>query len=398
MGLSDIAYRGRAEGAWQDEQRLPASLDAAGEPVRSTEGWRSWLTRALRAKRKRIRPSHTALLIRHLATLLDAGLPLSRALRTVGRQLDHPRLSEMVHRMCDDVEGGEMFSSAMATRPEVFDPLMVNVVRAGEAGGTLPETLTQLADNLDKREALRRTVLGAMVYPAIVIVIAAAVVGFLLVFVVPTFEDIFRKMKLELPAVTRALLWSSRTALRLWWVPLLLGAGLAVGRKRLMRLERARYWWDRTVLRLPLFGPLQRKALSSRFLSAFATLIGSGVSIVESLRLMSGLAQNVVVRDAIEDIRRHVSRGGRMSEPMDRYADLFSPMAIQMISVGEETGSLPEAATRTAGFLSREVEARVRTLVTMLEPLMTVGLGMVVGTIVLAIYLPLFDLMKNVTH
>ena len=165
-----------------------------------------------------------------------------------------------------------------------------------------------------------------------------------------------------------------------------------------MRLERARYWWDRTVLRLPLFGPLQRKALSSRFLSAFATLIGSGVSIVESLRLMSGLAQNVVVRDAIEDIRRHVSRGGRMSEPMDRYADLFSPMAIQMISVGEETGSLPEAATRTAGFLSREVEARVRTLVTMLEPLMTVGLGMVVGTIVLAIYLPLFDLMKNVTH
>ena len=352
----------------------------------------------LRKSRGRVRTADLVAFVRHLATLLNAGLSLSKCLLTLGKQFEGAQLGEVVDGLVHDVEGGELMSSAMSLRPEVFDTLTVNIVRAGEAGGTLPETLGQLADDMEKKQALRRTVVGAMVYPAIVMVIASGVVGFLLLFVVPTFEDVYEKMHLDLPWITQLLLWASRVMAQWWWVPVVAGVGLTAGWKPLMRVEGVRRRWDVAMLHVPLFGTVRRKAITTRFLSAFATLLGSGVSVVESLRLMSGLVDNTVVQQAITEIRQHVSRGGRMSEPMARYADLFSPMAIQMISVGEETGALPEAAQRTAEFLSQDVEVRVKTLTTLMEPLLTVGLGVVVGTIALAIYLPMFDLMKNVSH
>jgi len=399
VGLSATEARQDDARGWEPTAPPPLSGSYAPDgPASRGAGWPAAIGGALRARCGRVRSADVVGFVRNMATLLNAGLPLPKCLRTMARQLEKPRMAQLVGRMANDVSSGELFSSAMALAPEAFDSLTISAVRAGEAGGTLPETLQKLADDMEKKQALRRTVVGAMAYPAIVVVIALGVVSFLLVYVVPAFEDVYVKMHLTLPWITRALLWASRTALACWWAPAVLLAAAVVGWRPLQAVEGFRRRWDRLLLELPLLGKLRRKAISTRFLGAFATLIGSGVSIVESLRLMTDLVDNTVVRDAIADIRRHVTRGGKISEPMERYAGLFSPMAIQMISVGEETGELPEAAAHTARFLAEEVETRVKTLTMLMEPALTVGLGVVVGAIALAIYLPMFDLMQSVSR
>ena len=370
--------------------------EAAGPP--QPEGLLGRLAAALRTRRARIRVSDIVVFVRHLATLLNAGLPLSKSLQTVARQLDNPSLSDVVAELAEEVRSGEMLSDAMARKPKVFDPLTVNIIRAGEVGGNVAATLQDLATDLEKKDALRRAVKAAMVYPAVVVSIASLVVAFLLIYIVPSFQDVYRKMHLELPLATRILLLVSGFLARYWWVLLMAVPGVVLGRRHLMQIEQVQRGWDRFVLRLPMLGKIRRRAIAARFLSTLATLVGSGVSIVESLRLMSTLTNSTVVRDAIDDIRRHVSRGGTIGQPMERYADLFSPMAIQMVAVGEQTGSLPEAASRTAAYLAEDVDNRVKTLTTLIEPMLTLGLGLIVGTIALAIYLPMFDLMKHISR
>jgi len=371
-----------------------AGAAAPAPPSRLAE----WL-RALTAPRKRrIKGADVVLFVRHLSTVLNAGLPLAKGLRTVARQLENPALAQVVDTLSDSVHSGEMLSSAMALMPGVFDPLTVNVVRAGEVGGTLPRTLGQLAEDLEKKLALRRAVLGALVYPAVVVGIASVVVGFLLAYVVPTFSGVYEKMHLELPFITRMMLLLSDVLVRYWWVLVLVLATAAAVFRRVRHVESVRRGWELLLLRLPVLGKVRRGALAVRFLGTFSTLIGSGVSVVATLRLMAELSESLLLREATEEIRRHVSRGGTLCEPMERYAFLFTPMAVQMVSVGEQTGSLAESTIRTANFLAADVDGRVKTMTTLIEPLMTVGLGLVVGTIVLAIYLPMFDLMKHISH
>jgi len=374
----------------------PRVANPPGDPP--VEHTTSRLGAALRARRARVRAGDIVAFVRHLATLLNAGLPLSKSLQTVARQLENPTLSEVVAALAQEVRSGEMLSDAMSRKPKIFDPLTVNIIRAGEVGGNVAATLEDLAADLEKKDALRRAVKAAMVYPAVVVTIASLVVGFLLIYIVPSFQEVYRKMHLTLPLATRVLLAVSGFLSHYWWLLVLaVPAGMLLWR-RLREVERVRRFYDRLVLRLPMLGKIRRGAIAARFLSTFATLVGSGVSIVESLRLMSALADSTVVRDAIDDIRRHVSRGGTIGQPMERYADLFSPMAIQMVAVGEQTGSLPEAASRTAAYLAEDVDNRVKTLTTLIEPMLTLGLGMIVGTIALAIYLPMFDLMKHISR
>jgi len=379
-------------------ETLAPTQQAEGAGAQRPESLSGRLAAALRTRRARIRVSDIVVFVRHLATLLNAGLPLSKSLQTVARQLENPSLSDVVAELAEAVRSGEMLSDAMARKPRVFDPLTVNIIRAGEVGGNVAATLQDLAADLEKKDALRRAVKAAMIYPMVVVSIASLVVAFLLVYIVPSFQDVYRKMHLELPLATRILLLVSAFLTRYWWVVVVVIPAVVVGRRRLMRIERVQRAWEKFVLRLPMLGKIRRGAIAARFLSTFATLVGSGVSIVESLRLMSTLADSTVVRDAIDDIRRHVSRGGTIGRPMERYADLFSPMAIQMVVVGEQTGSLPEAASRTASYLAEDVDNRVKTLTTLIEPMLTLGLGVIVGTIALAIYLPMFDLMKHITR
>ncbi len=346
---------------------------------------------------KRVRNADVVVFMRHLAILLAAGLQISKALKTVVLQLGKSPFASVVQKISLHVESGVMLSSAMALHPEAFDTLTVNVVRAGEAGGTMSETLGELADEMERSRALRRTVVGAMAYPAIVMGIAALIVCFLLLFVVPTFEDVYRKMHVELPLITRVVLGVSRALMAYWWVAAIAGGAIFVAQKSLKQCQPFQHWKDSLILKLPFLGKLRRKAIAARFLSSLATLVSSGVSIVDALGLMTNLVENSVVKDALKQVRTHVTRGGRMSEPMQEHAELFSPMAVQMVSVGEETGSLAEAAKRTAEFLSEDVHLHVQTMTKMFEPMMTVGLGIVVGLIALAIYLPMFDLMKHVS-
>ena len=395
MGVDISAWRpeaGTAVAAPSRQSAVGSRQSAAGSP-----GGMRRLARRLTASRGRVKAADVVVMMRHLATLLGAGLQLSKSLRTVARQVSGSPLGAVVSSLAQEVDAGEMLSMAMTRRADVFDSLTINVIRAGEAGGTLEKTLEQLADDMEKKQELRRTVVGAMVYPGIVIGIATVLVGFMLVFVVPVFEDVYTKMKLDLPWITRLLLAASRAVQSYWWALAAAAVGGTFGFRALKKMARFRRHWDRLLLSVPLFGSLRRKAIAARFLSAFATLVGSGVSIVESLRLLARLADNAVVEDAVREMHRHVSRGGRLSQPMERHADLFSPMAVQMIGVGEESGSLPEAAGRTAEFLAKDVEARVKTLTTLMEPALTVALGLVVGAVVMAIYLPMFDLMKHVS-
>ena len=376
----------------------PAVAVAPQAPEAGQPGWLARVAARARAGGGRVRSRDVMMFARHLSALLDAGLPLAKSLGTLVRQFEGSRLGAVVAELAEQLEGGEMLSSAMAMEPDVFDALTVNIVRAGEVGGTLPETLAQLAEDLEKKDALRRTVVGALVYPAIVVVIATLVVVFVLIYVVPTFQDVYKRMNLELPLVTQLLLFASDMVLRYWWAGVLCIGAAVVGWKQLSARARFRRWRDGAVLRLPVFGSLARKSLAARILGTFATLIGSGVSIMDSLRLMASLTENMVVREAIEDMRRHVGRGGKLATPMQRHSYLLTPMTVQMMSVGQETGTMPEAAARAAKFLAEDVQQGAQTLTALLEPLLTVGLGVVVGTITLAVYLPMFDLMKHVSH
>jgi len=393
-------------GIWQGQSSAPPLAPPAPgagpagpkAAARRPHSGLSRLAQALTRSHGRVRAADVVTFMRHLSTLLNAGLQISKALRTLARQFENPQVVAVTSQLANNVATGESLSSAMAQRKDVFDKLTINIVHAGEVAGSLPETLDQLADDMEKKQALRRTVVGAMIYPAIVMVIAAAVVGFLLMFVVPTFEGVYKKMHLELPWITRLLLQASRLVVRLWWAPVLAGAAVGLSWKPLNRIESFRRRRDQVALALPLFGRIRRMAIATQFLSALSTLTGSGVTVVEALRLLSHLMVNVVAQAAVTDIRNRVRRGGKVVDAMERYASLFSPMAVQMIGVGEETGTLPESTARIAEFMGHELETRAKALTTLLEPLLTVGLGAVVGTIALAIYLPMFDLIKHVSH
>ena len=345
----------------------------------------------------RVRGADMVIFLRHVTTLLRAGLPLSKALGTVAQQLESPALTQVVSQISQDVQGGTPLSAAMALHPAAFDELIVNVVKAGEAAGKLEISLEQLAQDLEKRQELRRAIMGALAYPAIVLSLGSILVTFLLIFVVPMFQEVYTKMKVELPFITQMLILASKITLKCWWLfPMVIGLAW-IGWRRAKDLDHLKIWWERVLLRVPMVGKLRRYVITSRFLRRFATLIGSGVTIVEALHLISDLTPCRVLRKAIDDIRRHVSRGGRIGERMAQHGYIFSPMVIQMMSAGETAGTLPEAAEHTAEFLSQEADHRIKALTTFMEPLLTVVLGVVVGAIALAIYLPMFDLVKHVS-
>ena len=334
--------------------------------------------------------------VRHLTALLGSGLALAKSLRTVGEQVENETLAEATLEVSREVESGSSFSAALSQRPDVFDALTVNVVRAAEVGGTLPESLLKLAGDLEKRRNMRRAIVGVLAYPLIVMSIGTLLVTALLLFVVPVFEQVFAKMKIPLPAITRLLLWTSRTAIEFWWAFPIVIVALAYAWRRARENEVFRYRWDKLMLRLPLVGKARRRVLAARFLSAFATLTQSGVSIVETLRLLGDLLPNAIIREALQDIQKHVTRGGRFTERMAAYRQIFPPMAVQMVSLGEDTGTLPDAAAQAAEFMTQEVDHTTKNLMTLAEPVLTVVMGVVVAAIAMAIYLPMFDMMNAV--
>jgi type IV pilus assembly protein PilC len=328
---------------------------------------------------------------RQFSTMIDAGLPLVQALEILSTQAENPEMRKVLGKVKGRVESGSTFAEALAEHPKIFDDLYVNLCAAGEVGGILDTILNRLAVYIEKNMKLVSKVKGAMVYPSIVLVVAIGCVAILLLFVTPTFEKMFKDMGGALPGPTQLLIDVSNW-LQDFIVPLLaVMIGGAIAFRMVLKSKGGKEAWDRFVIKTPVFGPLIRKVAVARFTRNLGTMISSGVPILDALDITSKTAGNTVVVKAIQVTRQRISEGKTIAEPLAE-SGVFPPMVVQMIGVGEATGALDAMLGKIADFYDEEVDAAVAALTSMLEPIMMVFLGGVVGFFMIAMYLPIFTM------
>ena len=347
-------------------------------------------------QRKRVKPKILMIFTRQLATLIDSGLPLLRGLTVLSKQERDPVLKKTIDKLADSVQGGSTFSESLAQYPLIFNDLYVNMVKAGEVGGVLELVLTRLAEFHEKAAKIKNKVAAAMVYPIIVMTMAVAIMGFLLVFIVPKFEAIFHDMLGDrpLPAITTFVITVSRFVQEHWHVLLALIAALIAAYKFANRTPRGRSTIDGVKLRVPLFGDIIRKTAISRFSRTLGTLVTSGVPILQALNITRETAGNMVIARAIGQVHEAVKEGESIVQPLEA-SGVFPPMVVSMIDVGEETGQLPEMLLKIADVYDDEVDNSVAAMTAALEPIMIVFLAVVVGTIVIALFLPLISIIQG---
>jgi type IV pilus assembly protein PilC len=347
-------------------------------------------------ERKTIKPKTLMIFTRQLATLIDSGLPLLRGLTVLGKQEPDQVLRKTISKLADTVQGGSTFSDALSQHPKIFNKLYVNMVKAGELGGVMELVLVRLADFQEKAQKLKNKVVSAMFYPVIVLVIAIAIMAFLLVYIVPKFEQIFADMLggKPLPALTEFVIGTSNFVKDN--VFLIVGGVVvfAIVYNVLSKVPKGRAFIDTATLRIPLFGDLIKKSAISRFSRTLGTLVTSGVPILQALNITRDTAGNVVLSDSIQNIHDSVKEGESIVAPLEK-SGIFPPMVVSMIDVGEETGQLPEMLLKIADVYDDEVDNTVAGLTSLLEPIMIVFLAVVVGTIVIALFLPLISIISS---
>ena len=342
-----------------------------------------------------VRSRDVSVFTRQFATMISAGLPLVQCLQALGQQAERKRFQEIIARVAADVEGGATLSEAMARHPRVFDELYVNLVHVGEIGGVLDSMLARLAMYMEKSDALKHRVRTATVYPILVMTVALGVVTFLLIFIVPIFTKFYDQAGVALPAPTQAIVGLSRFVVN-YWYGILLGAGLTFfGFRAWYRTEPGRLTVDRFLLRAPIFGVLLRKIAVARFTRTLSALISGGVPILDALKITAKTAGNRIVENAVMDARERVTAGQTLAEPL-RQSKVFPAMVVQMVSVGEQTGALDNMLSKVADYYEDEVDVAVSGLTALLEPIMIVFLGIVVGGIVISMYLPIFQVITLV--
>jgi type IV pilus assembly protein PilC len=344
-------------------------------------------------QKKTVKPKVMMVFTRQLATLIDAGLPLLRGLNVLSKQERDGVLKSTIDQISDAVQSGSTFSESLAQHPRIFDKLYVNMVKAGELGGVLELVLNRLAEFQEKAQKVKNKVMAAMIYPAIVLVLAFGIMAFLLVFIVPKFQQIFHDMLGDkpLPAITQFVIGVSNLV-KDHWLILTGGIFLFVAIFRVVsRTPRGRAVIDSLKLRAPLFGDLNRKSAISRFARTLGTLVTSGVPILQALNITRETAGNVVIAGAITEVHDSVKEGESIVQPLEA-SGAFPPMVISMIDVGEETGQLPEMLLKIAEVYDDEVDNSVAALTSMLEPIMIVLLALIVGTIVIALFMPLISI------
>jgi type IV pilus assembly protein PilC len=332
---------------------------------------------------------------RQFATMINAGLPLVQSLTILAQQTENKALKEVTRQVVFDVEAGNTLADALAKHPKAYSQLYVNMVAAGEAGGILDTILMRLATFLEKNDALMRRVKGAMVYPGVIFSVAIIAVAVLLIFVIPTFEAMFASVNMELPLPTRIVIGLSDALIGYWWV--LIGAivFLVFAVRRYYATSDGRKRLDGMLLNAPVLGDVLRKAAVSRFTRTLGTLISSGVSILDGLEITAKTAGNRVVHDAVMESRQSIAGGETIAAPLER-SKVFPPMVISMIAVGEQTGGLDEMLSKIADFYDDEVDVAVAALLSLMEPVMIVVLGVLVGGMIVAMYLPIFDMMNAI--
>jgi type IV pilus assembly protein PilC len=398
--MASFAYRGRAgrsviTGEIEAVDRRSAVAELRRRSILVTRIREKAPRRGLLIARGGIGARDLALLTRQLSTMIDAGLPLVQCLDVLASQGESRIVRSLIAEVARTVESGSTLADAMARHPRVFDVLFTSLVAVGEAGGILDAILRRLSSHLEKAAALRRKVKAAMVYPSAIAAMAGLVVIFMLTFVIPTFARMFAGLGAEMPWPTRVVLWLSEAARS--YAPPLTGAlvGAALGFRWYRRTESGRAAVDAGLLALPVCGALMRKVAIARFTRTLSTLVGSGVPILEGLRITARTAGNAVVETAVLHCRDAVASGQTLAEPL-RASGVFPPMVTQMIAVGEQTGALDAMLGKIAYFYEDEVDTAVAALTSLLEPLMIAVLGVLVGGLVVAMYLPIFRMIAIV--
>jgi len=332
---------------------------------------------------------------RQFATMINSGLPLVQSLDILAEQTENQFLRKTIQDVLYDVESGHTLADAMGRHPKIFTDLYVNMVAAGEAGGILDTILLRLAAFLEKNDALLRKIKGAMIYPAVIISVAVSAIVILLIFVIPTFQTMFASAGVPLPLPTRIVIQMSAILQGYWWAVggAIIGAVIAI--RAFYKTDNGHLVLDKMLLKMPILGDLQRKSAVSRFTRTLGTLVSSGVSILEGLEITAKTSGNRVIHDAVMGSRASIAGGETIAGPL-KESGVFPPMVVQMINVGEQTGGLDEMLTKIADFYDEEVDAAVEALLSAMEPIMIVVLGVVVGGMIVAMYLPIFDMINTV--
>lgn len=333
--------------------------------------------------------------LRQFSTLLKAGVSVVDSTRILASQTDSKALQKALVDVEEELRAGNPLSSAAAKHPRIFPPMFVNMMKAGEAGGNMDETLERLAEHFEKIHRTRQKIVSALAYPIAVGIIAIAVVIFLLVKVVPTFVAMFADFHAELPAITKFVLSASKWMQVYWWIVILALIGIYVFFAMLRKQKQARYYLDYALLRLPIFGKLMQKAALARMTRTLSSLFSSSVPILQALSIVEAVIENEVIAGVMKQARDALERGQSLTEPMKKHW-VFPPLVTQMIAIGEQTGSLDAMLAKVADFYEAEVEAGTDRLKSLIEPLMIVLLAGIVGTIVTSIIVPMYDIFNHI--
>jgi len=407
--MPTFAYSGRTRaGQTVSGERVADTMDAATAALRREQIQVTRITPQKAAKEetakkekvgkigKKVSAKNLAVFTRQFSVMIDAGLPLVQCLDILGSQEEDKNFAAVILATRTDVESGASLADAMRKHPKTFDPLFTNMIAAGEAGGILDTILKRLATYIEKAVKLAGQVKSAMVYPVAVIVIAGAVVGVILWKVIPTFAALFSGLGADLPLPTRIVIALSDNLVRFFPFLFVIGGLAAYGFKQYYSTDKGRRVVDGTMLKFPVLGNILRKIAVARFCRTLSTLISSGVPILDGLEITARTAGNSIVEDAVMVTRKSIERGETISVPL-KETRVFPPMVTQMIGVGEATGALDTMLSKIADFYEEEVDTAVAGLLTLLEPIMIAILGVVVGGIVIAMYLPIFDLISKLT-
>jgi type IV pilus assembly protein PilC len=406
--MPTFAYSGRTRGGETvTGERVADTMDAAVAALRRDQIMVTRIDPAKETVKAAARPKapkggvsvparNLAIFTRQFSVMIDAGLPLVQCLEILGKQEPHKGFANVILKVREDVEGGAALADAMKKHPKTFDSLYSNMIAAGEAGGILDTILKRLAVYIEKAVKLKGEVKSAMIYPVAVIVIAAIVVGAILWKVIPTFASLFAGLGAQLPMPTRVVIALSDGLVAYGWILIIVIGVIGYVVKRYYATESGRRVLDRILLKMPILGGILRKVAVARFTRTLSTLLASGVPILDGLDITARTAGNAIIEDAIQTTRTSIERGESISAPL-RETGVFPSMVVQMINVGETTGALDAMLAKIADFYEEEVDTAVAGLLTLMEPVMIAFLGGIVGGIVIAMYLPIFDLISKMT-
>ena len=390
-------HRGRVEAP--NEKMLTKRLTEQGFLVQSVaaEGQKKKFN-PLKAMQK-VKPVQISIFCRQFATMINAGVSLVRCLSVLEKQSTNPKMKEIIRDVQNRVEAGETLSRAMSHYPAVFSKLTLGLVRAGEVGGVLDETLERLAGFMESDIRLRQKIKAALTYPVLVAVVAFVIVTFLVTFIVPKFIEIFKDFKVEMPAMTQFLINVSKFSTSVNGIVIMVGGtvGFFIAFKKFKSTAWGKRIYDKYKMKLPVFGKLSHNIAVERFCRTLSTLLTSGVPILQAMETVSGAIDNETFTDVIMTARARIREGDPIGEPLEK-SNLFPPMVVQMIAIGEETGSLDQMLGKVADFYEVEIETQLEQLAAAIEPLMIVGLGLVVGFIVIAMFMPMIAIMSSLSE